>query len=119
MDQEILKYVIETTNELMAAPSCSSEAKESAQKWLDAVGTEQEATETQKYITELEADIIPIDGLISFAGSDAGIQAFGAETAKNIEEHAKVIKSAGAQYCDCPACTAVATILDKKDALLK
>lgn len=41
---------------------------------MDAIRTKTEATETQKYIDELEADIMPIDNLISFATSDAGIQ---------------------------------------------
>ena len=119
MDKEILNYVVEKTHELMSANSCSSEAKTAAQTWLDAIGTENEATETKKYIDELEADIVPIDGLISFAESDHGIQVFGADTAKNIAVHAKEIKSAGANYCDCPACSAVAKILEKKEELLK
>lgn len=52
----------------MNAPSCSSEAKAAAQNWLDAVGTANEAGETKKYLAELEADIMPIDNLIGFAG---------------------------------------------------
>jgi hypothetical protein len=119
MDKEILNYAVEKTHELMSAPSCSSEAKTAAQTWLDSIGTEREAAETKKYIDELEADILPIDSLIGFAGSDAGIQVFGADTAKNIAAHANEIKSAGEKYCDCPACAAVAAILDKKDILLK
>lgn len=118
MDQEVLNYVIEKTKELMSASSCSSEAKSAAQSWLDALGTETEAAETKKYLEELEADIIPIDGLISFAQSDHGIQVFGAETAKNIEKHAKEIKSAGAKYCDCEACASALKILEKKDLLI-
>ena len=119
MEKEILNYAVEKTHELMSAPSCSSEAKTAAQTRLDAIGTEKEAAETKKYIDELEADIIPIDGLIGFAESGAGIQVFGADTAKNIAAHAKEIKSAGAKYCDCPACAAAVAILDKKDTLLK
>lgn len=118
MDKELLNYVVEKTHELMNAPSCSSEAKAAAQAWLDAIGTEQEAAETKKYIEELEADIGPIDSLISFAESEHGIQVFGAETAKKIGNHAREIKAAGAKYCDCPACTAAAAILEKKDSLL-
>lgn len=119
MDKEVLSYVVEKTHELISAPSCSSEAKAAAQTWLEAIGTEKEAAETKKYIDELEADIMPIDGLIGFAESDAGFQVFGADTAKNIAAHAKEIKSAGAKYCDCPACASAAAILDKKDILLK
>lgn len=119
MDKEVLNYVVEKTHELMNASSCSAEAKNAAQSWLDALGTENEAAETKKYIDELEADIVSVDGLISFAGSDQGIQVFGAETARNVEAHAREIKAAGAKYCDCAACAAVAEILEKKDALLK
>lgn len=50
----------------------------------------------------------------SFAGSEAGAGYFGAELAKNITAHAEEIKLAGAEYCDCPACAAVAEILARK-----
>lgn len=119
MGKEVLDFVVEKTHELMNAPTCSGETKAAAQSWLDAVGTENEAAETKKYVDELEADIMPIDMLISFAESDAGSQVFGADTAKNVAAHAKEIKSAGAKYCDCPACAVAAEILDKKDGLLK
>lgn len=119
MNKEVLSYVVEKTHELVNSPTCSSETKASALAWLDAVGTEKEAEETKKYIDELEADIMPIDNLIGFAESDAGSQVFGAEKAKDVAAHAKEIKAAGAIYCDCPACVAVAEILDKKDGLLK
>jgi len=118
MNKEVLDYVVEKTHELMNASSCSQEAKAAGQTWLDAVGTDMEAAETKKYIAELEADIIPIDDLIGFAESEHGAQVFGAETAKGIAVHGKEIKAAGAVYCDCPACTAVAAILEKKEALL-
>lgn len=118
MTQETLAYVKEQTAALMAAPSCSAEAKAAAEKWLAAVGTAEEKEATKAYIAELEADIMPIDGLIGFAGSEAGEQVFGAELAKNILTHAKEIKAAGAAYCDCPACSAVKAILDKKAEML-
>lgn len=118
MGKEVLDFVIEKTNELINAATCSSEAKAAAQSWLDAVGTAGEAEETRKYLAELEADIIPIDGLITFAESDHGAEVFGAEAAKDVAAHARQIKAAGAVYCDCPACAAVEAILEKKDMLL-
>ena len=118
MDKNVLDYVVEKTNDLMGAPSCSGEAKAAAQAWLDAVGTDREAEETRKYVEELEADIMPIDNLIAFAGSEAGAGYFGAELAKNITAHAEEIKLAGAEYCDCPACAAVAEMLARKKELL-
>ena len=112
MDKEVLSFVVEKTHELMNAASCSKEAKASAQTWLDAVGTENEAAATKTYIAELEADIMPVDGLIGFAESEMGAQVFGADKAKEI-------KAAGATYCDCPACAAAEAILEKKDDILK
>ena len=103
----------------MNAASCSKEAKAAAQTWLDAVGTENEAAATKTYIAELEADIMPVDGLIGFAKSDMGAQVFGADKAKEVAAHAKEIKAAGAKYCDCPACAAADAILEKKDDILK
>lgn len=118
MKQETLNFVKEQTVALIAAPSCSAEAKAAAEKWLAAVGTAEEAEATKAYVAELEADIMPIDGLIAFAGSDAGVGVFGAELAKNILAHAEEIKAAGAEYCDCPACAACKAILEKKAELL-
>ena len=118
MKQETLNFVKEQTAALIAAPSCSAEAKAAAEKWLAAVGTAEEAEATKAYVAELEADIMPIDGLIAFAGSEAGVGVFGAELAKNILAHAEKIKAAGAEYCDCPACAACKAILEKKAELL-
>lgn len=118
MNKEVLDYVATKTQELINASTCSAETKAAAQAWLEAVGTEAEAEETKKYVAELEEDIMPIDTLIAFAESDAGKQVFGA-AAENVAAHAREIKSAGAKYCDCPACTIAAEILEKKDLLLR
>ena len=119
MTQETLAYVKEKTAALIAAPSVSAEAKAAAEKWLAAVGTADEKEATKAYLAELEADIMPIDGLISFAGSDMGAQVFGADGAKKILAHAEEIKAAGAKYCDCPACAACEALLNKKSEILK
>ena len=44
MKKEVLDAVVQKTRELMNAPTCSGETKAAAQAWLDAVGTEREAT---------------------------------------------------------------------------
>lgn len=119
MTKEVLKFVTEKTKELMNTSSCSREAQEAAQSWLGAVRTEREAEETKKYISELEADIMPADGLLAFAESAAATEAFGADTARQVAAHAREIMAAGAKYCDCPACAAAEAILEKKDAILK
>ena len=109
------KTIKELTQDLLQAPSACKEVKEAAQNYLD----EKEADAATAYVKELEADIMPIDGLISFAGSDMGAQVFGADGAKKILAHAEEIKAAGAKYCDCPACAACEALLNKKSEILK
>lgn len=104
------KTIKELTQDLLQAPSACKEVKEAAQNYLDAATA---------YVKELEADIMPIDGLISFAGSDMGAQVFGADDAKKILAHAEEIKASGAKYCDCPACAACEALLNKKAEILK
>ena len=119
MSRETVNYVVERSKELMNAFSCSQEAKDAAQAWLDAVGTDREAEATKAYIAELEQDIVTVDGLIAFAESEAGAGVFGgAEEAAKVAAHGRDIKAAGAKYCDCPACAAVEAILAKKEELL-
>ena len=94
------KTIKELTQDLLQAPSACKEVKEAAQNYLDAAGTEKEADAATAYVKELEADIMPIDGLISFAGSDMGAQVFGADDAKKILAHAEEIKASGAKSTD-------------------
>lgn len=118
MKKEVLDFVAEKTKELIDAPTCSQEAREAAKAWLDAVGTDKEQEETKKYIAELEEDIVTVDGLIAFAESEAGAGVFG-EKAPEVAAHGREIKTAGAKYCDCPACAAVEAILSKKEEMLQ
>ena len=119
MNQETLQFVTEKSRELIHAATCSEEAKEAAQAWLQAVGTDRQAEQSRLYVQELEEDVVPIDDLIHFAGSDAGKQYFGAEASDGIVAHARQIKAEGAVYCDCPACSVAAAILSRRDELLK
>lgn len=113
------KTIQELTADLLAAPSACKEIKEAAQNYLDAVGKEGEAEAAKAYVAELEADIMPIDGLIAFVESDMGAKVFGADGVKNVLIHAKERKEAGEKYCDCPACAACEALLNKKDEILK
>ena len=110
MTKEVRDYAVQKTHEMMEAFSCSAEAKAAGQAWLDALDTENEAAATEKYIAELEGDIMPIEMLA---------QVFGPEKTKEVAAHAKEIQAAGAKYCDCPACAAVEAILARKDEMLK
>lgn len=113
------KTIRELTEDLLAAPSACAEVKETAQAYLDAIGTEKEAATAKTFVAELEEDIMPLDGLIAFAESDMGAKVFGEEGAKNILIHAKDRKAAGEKYCDCPACAACEALLNQKDQILK
>ncbi len=50
MSKETLEFIQEKAKELIAAPSCSAEAKEAAQAWLAAVGTDKKAGRRDKEI---------------------------------------------------------------------
>ena len=65
MSQDVLNYVVEKTRELIAAPTCSSETKAAAQKWLDAVGTD---AEKEEYITMTKNRSIHDFGITVTAG---------------------------------------------------
>ena len=111
MDKETLAKVVSQTRELLDAPTCCQELKDVANEWLKALGGENEESMTEKYIAELKEDIMPIENLIAFAGSPAGEDYFGIETAKGIVAHGQEIQAQGAHYCDCPACALVESIL--------
>lgn len=113
------RTIQELTNDLLAAPSACAEIKKAAQNYLDSIGSENESTAVKAFVTELEEDIMPLDGLIAFAESDMGTKVFGEEGAKNILIHAKDRKTAGEKYCDCPACAACEALLNQKDNILK
>lgn len=104
---------------LIEAKTSCQEAKEAAQAWLAALGSAQESEQNKAYAEALKDVIVTVDELIAFASSPAGIQHFGEESAKEIAQHGKQLKSDGATYCDCPACAAVEKILQYVDALQK
>ena len=89
---------------LLDAPQSNPKVKEFAQSWLDAEGTEKLA----------EQNIALIDETIGFAGSELAVQILGEEGAANLLQHAKDIKAEGAEFCDCPSCTAAKNIINLK-----
>ena len=99
-----MAIIQEKVQEMISAYSCCAELKEVGQEWLDAVGTDKEAAATQKLLTEIEEDLMPIDGMIEFAESELCVQIFGEKGAADMLAHGKEIKANGALYCDCPAC---------------
>lgn len=118
MTQQARETLRQQAQALFDAPTCSAEARDAAQRWIAAAGTDAEPAETARFLAELEEDIMPIDRLIAFAGSAQGAAYFGAQTAAGIAAHAKEIQAAGARYCDCPACAAAEAILSHKQEYL-
>lgn len=118
MEKALLDFVVEKTHAVIAAPSCCAELKAAAQAWLDSCGTAGQAEATRRYLAELEADVMPVEGLLTFAESEMGEKIFGAEVAKGVAAHARELQAGGARFCDCPACAAAAAILEKKAQLL-
>ena len=76
--------VIEKVKTMAAAPNCYPKLKTVSATYLDAVGTADEKVAAQNLIAEIEADIMPIDGLVAFAHSERAVEIFGAEGAKKI-----------------------------------
>ena len=107
METEILERLTSGAEELLAAPSACPEAKKAAETFLQSEKTE---ADCDALIAEAKADIMPIDGLLAFAKSDAAKDIFGDGAAKFLA-HAEELKGSGALYCDCPACRACAKIL--------
>lgn len=103
--------------EMMGASSCSAEAKQAGQEWLDAVGTDKEHAATRELIEQLMLCVMPIDDIIAFASSEDGEKLFGKERAAQAASHAKEIKQEGVLYCDCPACTPAKRILERRTEL--
>ena len=115
MDKQTL---IEKIKAMAAAPSCCAPLKAAVKNYLDAVGTADEKIAAQSLIAEIEADITTVDKLVPFAHSERAKEIFGEDGAKNFAAHADELKASGAKYCDCPACTPAAEILDNKELLL-
>jgi len=111
MNNALIEKLRQEIDSLVTAPSCCAEAKEASARFLAAIGTENEESEKAAYIKELEADRVPIEGLVAFAQSDLAVQYFG-DMAGDFLAHALELQDSGAKYCDCPACAACGRILD-------
>ena len=99
---------------LLDARTSNPTVKEFAQSWLDAEGTPKQEELTKQLVSVAERNIALIDETIGFAGSELATQILGAKGAANLLQHAKDIKAQGAEFCDCPGCTAAKHIIDLK-----
>ncbi len=102
-----------SVKELTEAGSCNPNLKAAANKWLAAPD---DANAASDLIASLEDSVTLIDELIALTESEAGLQIFGEEGAKNMNASAKKAKEEGAKYCICPACQIGGKILENLDA---
>ena len=99
---------------LLDAPTSNPTLKEFAQSWINAEDKPEQEKLTKQLVSVAEQNIALIDETIGFAGSELGTQILGAEGAANLLQHAKDIKAQGAEFCDCPGCTACKHVIDLK-----
>ena len=110
LEKTVVEAAAKKVKELLEIPSACAEVKAAAESWLAAIGTDAEAEETAKFIAELKEDIVPIDGLVAFAESEAAAKIFG-DKAAGFAAHARELKASGAEFCDCAACAACSALL--------
>ncbi|MBQ8077704.1 MAG: molecular chaperone Hsp90 [Eubacterium sp.] len=100
---------------VLDAPSACPEFKETAQNYINAIGTDAEKDAATALVAEAKEDISPIDGTIAFFATDMAKDIFGADVAAQKLAHAKEIREQGAIYCDCPGCTAALEIINNEN----
>ena len=102
----------ELVKELMESPTCSKELKESCKDYLDALDSDKEQEMFDSLINRINEDINTIDDTINFMSSDKALNMLGEETRNMLLEKSLKAKENGAKYCDCPACSIAAKILE-------
>ncbi|MBR0061102.1 MAG: hypothetical protein IJP68_06430 [Selenomonadaceae bacterium] len=112
------RTLIEKIKAMAAARTCCPELKRAVHSYLVALGKPSEKIAAKNLIAEIEEDLVTIDELLTFARSAHAIQILGKEGARKLLAHANELKASGAKYCDCPACTPAAEILQYKELLL-
>lgn len=117
-DRMTRQEAIEEVKKLAEAPSVCAEAKQAAETYLSAVGTETEKKTAAELIAELEEDVTSVDDLIELTESAEGVKIFGEDQAHSLNQAAREAKANGGVYCVCPACQAGGALLDHRDALL-
>ena len=102
---------------LADAHSSNPTVKAFANEWLAAEGTPLQADLTAKLADIVKQNIALIDETIGFMGSPAAAEILGKETADQVLAHAKEIKAQGAEFCDCPGCSACKDVIDHLDEI--
>lgn len=109
MTHEELKVKVQA---LADAVSSNPNVKAFANEWLAAEGTPKQADLTAKIGEVVKQNIALIDETINFMGTPAAAEKLGQDVANHVLAHAKEIKAQGAEFCDCPGCSACKDIID-------
>lgn len=104
--------------DMISAGSCCAELKAAGENWLAALGTPREKEAAKALLAEVKEDISTVEHMIEFFESDLAAQIFGAEKAAAFAAHGRDIRSKGAKWCDCAACSAGLKLLDAEPVLL-
>lgn len=115
MNKEELKKLCE---ELISNPPCCRELQDAGRKWIDAIGTDGEHAAAEALIKELEEDVNTIDDTIAFFSSPFAKEHIPADVAEKLLKESIAAKEAGAKWCNCPACTKGAIIMENREILL-
>lgn len=74
-----MEKAIEKTKALLSN-WCCDELKDTAQAWLDYIGTDKEKEAGRKYVLELKDSIVTVNGMLAFLPTDEAKAKFGEET---------------------------------------
>ena len=96
---------------LIDAQYCCDELADAAESWLDSIETDQFEEETERFMEELDEDILPIDDLIHYCEIRRPDWFSSKEEADQLLQEAWEIKENGGQYCNCEACSLSLEIL--------
>jgi hypothetical protein len=114
MEKELLDFVSERVDILVASQSSTQVTKDAAQAWKDALvadaSDEAVETATNKLLDVLEGRPTTIDGVIAFASGPAK-ELMGKEAAAQMLETQLKRKEQGAKWCNCPSCAAASELL--------
>lgn len=115
MEKELVDYIAERADVLVASHASTQVTKDAAQAWKDAVAAGGEAAAdaaTEQLLDVLEGRPTTIDGVIAFAEGPAK-EMLGEEAAAQMLAAQLQRKEQGAKWCNCDACTAATEVLAK------
>lgn len=118
MEKELFEYVEPRIKKLSKSFSAAPEVKAAAKAWMEAVTADEAAADdaTAAFLDAIDGKVETIDEAIEYA-KGPGMEMFGLAGGQVIVAKLLAAKDAGAKWCDCEVCTAMAEILAKFDRI--